>query len=78
MTNYFKNFLDDSNHIVGDRFQIGCETYEIVSDSVYTYWINNCGNKVPPLLILEILMGIQPITWISTRHFGAYDVYPKS
>lgn len=75
MTNYFQKFLTDSNHQIGDKFQIGCETFEIVSDDVYGYWINSCGAKVNDLLILEILMGVQPITWITTRHFGPYDKY---
>lgn len=75
MKNYLKQFLDDNNRIVGDEFQIGCETFAIVTDETYGYWITSCGAKVNSLLILEILLGVQPITWITTRHFGPYDIY---
>lgn len=75
MKNYLKQFMDDNNRIVGDKFQIGCETFVLTTDDTYGYWITCCGAKVNTLLILEILLGVQPITWITTRHFGPYDTY---
>lgn len=75
MRNYLQQFLTDTNHIAGDAFQIGCETFIVETDSVYGYWFTNCGNKVDPFLVLKILLGVQPITWISKRHFGPYDKY---